>query len=142
MKTIYMPFVALLSIMLITSCGSNAKTDKTVKKESIESVSATDFISGYSSSKADYDKKYLDQAVTLSGPVANAVSVDNGFNIEIEGEDGLQTISCNFDKSALTEDKLPKEGDVIKVKGKCTGYQEETEMGLKTVTLVQCLIEE
>lgn len=128
-------------IIVLSGCGAMTQdTDKKVSKESVKATNAAEFIANYSANKADYDAKYLDQVITVSGPVANAVVVDGGYNIEIKGEDELQTVSCDFDKTSIKDGALPKVGVEITVRGKCTGYIEEEMMGMKTINMVQCLI--
>ncbi len=116
------------------------ETEKVTQEESVETLKAADFISAYSANQSEYNQKYLDKALTISGEVVNAVTTDNGYNIELKGADDLETVSCLFDKSAFEGRELPKEGETINVKGKCTGYTEEDMMGLKTINMVQCLI--
>jgi predicted extracellular nuclease len=129
-----------LSIFLI-SCGANTNTEKTIKKDSIECMQASDFIVNYGKNHAEYDKKYLDEAVTVQGEVVVSESMDeDGFKVEIKGNGEDETVNCIFDKTALSKEKLPKIGDIVVIKGKCTGYMEEDMIGLKTITMVQCLI--
>lgn len=130
------------AIILATSCNSvNPDTETTVTAESSSSLQAKDFLSAYSTNQKEADDKYMNETVSVSGKVANAVATGTGFNIEIEGENSLETVSCAFDSKTLDADALPEEGSSITVKGKVTGYTEEDMMGLKTINMVQCLIE-
>jgi len=141
MKKIILPVLSISLSVLLAACGANSETEKTTQKESIESLKANEFIANYASNQAEYDKKYLDQAVTVSGEVVVSESMDeDGFKIEIKGAAEDETINCIFDKSALTAETLPELGSTVAVKGKCTGYTEEDMIGLKTITMVQCLI--
>lgn len=141
MKRFVLPITSIFLSIFLISCGANTNTEKTIKKESIESLQASDFIAGYVKNQAEYDKKYLDQAVTVQGEVVVSESMDeDGFKVEIKGNGEDETVNCIFDKTALTKEDLPKVGDIAVIKGKCTGYMEEDMIGLKTITMVQCLI--
>ena len=135
-------YLLVLTAIMFFSCTNEQSKDDSNQTEvkAASSSTAKEFIDGYAANKAEYDSKYIDQIITVSGTVANAISVDDGFNIEVAGEDDSQTVSCKFEKDALIKENLPKYGENITISGKCTGYSEEMEMGLKTVYLVQCLI--
>ena len=136
-----LPLIIVTSSLIVAGCNSvNPDTETIVTEESSSSAQAADLLNEYSSNKSEADQKYLDKVVTISGKVANAVETESGYNIEIEGKDELETISCAFDKSTLDGANLPEEGSSITVKGKITGYTEEELMGLKTINMVQCLI--
>lgn len=136
-----LPLIIVTSSLIVAGCNSvNPDTETIVTEESSSSAQAADLLNEYSSNNSEADQKYLDKVVTISGKVANAVETESGYNIEIEGKDELETISCAFDKSTLDGANLPEEGSSITVKGKITGYTEEELMGLKTINMVQCLI--
>jgi hypothetical protein len=132
----------LLLLILLFACNSDKKVESSQTEEvaATSNISALEFINAYNANKAQYDKEYIDKIITISGPVANAIETEGGFNIEIAGADNSQTISCGFVKGALKTEDLPAEGEQVTITGKCTGYSEEELMGLKTVYLVQCLI--
>lgn len=140
MKKFTIPFIFAFTL-LFASCGANEETEKTVKEDSVESLKAADFISAYASNKADYDSKYLDQAITVSGEVVLSESADeDGFKIEIKGASEEEMVNCLFEAGTMTEEDLPEVGSQAIIKGKCTGYVEDDLMGLKVITMVQCLI--
>lgn len=141
-KIINATLAGLLGIVFIGyGCNSvNPDTEEKVSQESSTSTQAKEILKEFSTNKADADAKYLEKVITVSGKVANAVETEDGYNIEIEGENGLETISCAFAKSTLENGTLPNEGEAVEIKGKVTGYTEEDMMGLKTINMVQCLI--
>ncbi len=118
----------------------NQKTDLATQDKSIASLSAKAFLSEFIKDETAANAKYLNQTVTIEGNVINATEEEgNKVLVELEGNDGLESITCNFDASTFLNKSIPKEGDFIKLKGKCTGYTFEELLELKTVTLVQCL---
>lgn len=141
MKKNIIPIASLALAIFFYACGVNTDTEKTIKKDSIERMQASDFLTNYGENHAAYDTKYLDQAVTVQGEVVVSESMDeDGFKVEIKGNAEDETVNCIFDKTALTEETLPEIGSTVVVKGKCTGYTVEDMIGLKTITMVQCLI--
>ena len=140
-KNLFILAISCFSILL-TSCGGSESGSETAKeKEVVEATQAADFIASYSANQAEYDAKYLDKTITVSGPVAYAEALDGGCKVDIKGADDVQIISCNFEEGSLKESELPEEGASVTITGKCTGYIEEEMMGSKTINMVQCLIE-
>jgi hypothetical protein len=81
------------------------------------------------------NKKYLGKVVAVYGKVTDrAVDSKGTFSLILEGGE-MAGVGCQFDKSVLDEVKNLKPGQVIKVKGKCTGM-------LMDVVLVDCVPEE
>ena len=78
------------------------------------------------------NKKYLGKVVSVHGKITDrAVDSKGTFSLILEGGD-MAGVGCQFDKSILKDVQNLKPGQVIKVKGKCTGM-------LMDVVLVDCV---
>jgi hypothetical protein len=81
------------------------------------------------------NKKYLGKVVSVYGKIADkAVDSKGTFSLILEGGD-MAGVGCQFDKSVLKDVQNLRTGQVIKVKGKCTGM-------LMDVVLVDCVTED
>lgn len=135
--------IAILILIVVAGAAAyfivDEKTDLVTTEESVADFGAKDFLAEYIANKADADAKYLNKTIVVSGNIANITPMDDKIIVEIEGKDALESVSCNFDQSAIAADKPLKIGDAIKFKGNCAGFTEDDLMGIKTITMVQCL---
>jgi len=78
------------------------------------------------------NQKYLGKVVCVYGHVSDrAVDAKGTFSLILEGGD-LAGVGCQFDKSVVDEMQKVKKGEVLRVKGVCTGM-------LMDVVLVDCV---
>ena len=79
------------------------------------------------------NSKYLDKLIKIKGTVKTINNVDNGASVSIDTGNELSSIICEFEDSNLVESI--KVGDMIEVKGFCTGK-------LMDIILIRCSITE
>jgi hypothetical protein len=96
------------------------------------SLSAVELYNQYQSDETAANKKYLDKVVEVKGEVTDIQKTDSTLSVELKGGD-LGGINCGL-ADIIDGKDLPKKGNTITVKGKCSGY-------LMDVNLVDCLIE-
>jgi len=81
------------------------------------------------------NQKYLGKVVLVHGRVADkAVDAKGATSLILEGSE-MAGVGCQFDKSVTKEIEQVKKGQVISVKGICTGM-------LMDVVLVDCVPED
>jgi hypothetical protein len=81
------------------------------------------------------NKKYLGKIVCVYGKVSDkAVDAKGVLSLILEGGE-MAGVGCQFDKSVIKEIQNVRKGQVIKVKGVCTGM-------LMDVVLVDCVPED
>jgi len=135
--------IVILILLIVAGAAAyfmfDEKTNLATTEESVADFGAKDFLAEYNANKAEADAKYLNKTIVVSGNIANITTMDDKIIVEIEGKDALESVSCNFDKSSIAQDEPFKIGDAIKFKGKCAGFTEDDLMGIKTITMVQCL---
>lgn len=88
--------------------------------ESDFNITADELVSVYADESAG-DKKFLGKIISVTGRVASIDNGPGGSTIYMESSDPLIGITCSFygDESPSV-DKV-KAGDIITVKGACTG---------------------
>jgi len=117
----------------------NEETDLATTEKSVADFNAQDLLGEYNADKAAADAKYLNKSIVVSGNILNITPMEDKLIVEIEGKDALESITCNFDKSVVNQAEPFKIGEAIKFKGKCAGFTVDDLMGIKTITMVQCL---
>ena len=98
-------------------------------------ISANDFYKEYSADETAANAKYLEKVIEVGGEVVE---------IQLENEDEPTvalstaepdiTVRCGFKKELLVEVKKLKQGDKIKIKGKCDG------LDMFGVVITQCIL--
>ena len=79
--------------------------------------------------------KYNGKVVCVYGKVADrAVDANGNLSLILEGGD-MAGVGCQFDKSVIEEMSKVKKGQVLKIKGTCTGM-------LMDVVLIDCVPED
>ena len=104
-------------------------------KEAAYTMESRQLFNEFDQNESMANKKYLGKVVCVSGRVADkAVDAKGSFSLILEGGE-MAGVGCQFDKSVLKEVETIKKGQVIKVKGVCTGM-------LMDVVLVDCVTED
>ena len=97
--------------------------------EPFEHLTASDLCTLYSNYEDSANKKYLGKIIEVSGCV---IEVENQQDtlLSIFFGDTLQTarVSCLMDKNSISAAKKVVRGDLIKIKGICTGYLMDVEL--------------
>jgi hypothetical protein len=101
-------------------------------KEAEFTMESKTLFNEFSNDEDSANKKYNGKVVCVYGHVADrAIDAKGTFSLILEGGD-LAGVGCQFDKSVLAEMQKVKKGEVLRVKGVCTGM-------LMDVVLVDCV---
>jgi len=107
-----------------------------VNTEEIEAdvvIDAQLLVNEFETNEEQANSKYLDQIIQVRGPINEMLSEDGKTVITIGEGDMFGNVKCNI----LTEEKIDtntlKKGQIITIKGICTGY-------LMNVVLVRSVI--
>lgn len=99
------------------------------KSDAVETITASDLYALYSNYEDSANKKYLGEIVEITGRV---VEIENQLDtlLTILLGDSLQPgrVSCLIDKKQTAAAKNILLGDVLKLKGICTGYLMDVEL--------------
>lgn len=105
------------------------KSADLTKSDAVERIAASDLYALYSNYEDSANKKYLGKVIEITGSV---VEIENQQDtlLTIFCGDTLQTgrISCLIEKKETTAAKKILLGDVVKLKGICTGYLMDVEL--------------
>lgn len=99
------------------------------KSDAVESMAASDLYNLYSNYEDSANKKYLGKILEITGSVVEIENQQDTLLTILLG-DSLQTgrISCLIDKKQTAAAKNILLGDVLKLKGICTGYLMDVEL--------------
>jgi hypothetical protein len=132
----------LIIIVLIISASAvaygyylfNKPHQGIANKEAAFTIDSKKLFSEFDQDEESANKKYLGKVVAVYGKVTDkAVDAKGTFSLILEGGD-MAGVGCQFDPGILQQVQNLKKGQVIKVKGKCTGM-------LMDVVLVDCVTE-
>jgi len=111
----------------------NKPAEKTVTADAAVTVDAPVIFSEYEANEAEANTKYLNKVVEVKGKIAGiSEKNEQGVTIALDANNEMFGVSCQVSE-AEGMDAL-KEGDMVTVKGLCTGI-------LMDVVLVKCSVE-
>jgi hypothetical protein len=100
--------------------------------EAVAILSATDLFRDFQNDEATANKKWIGKVIEVSGTISMVNETENYVSIGLKtGADG--GVNCSILKKDLSPDIKFNPGNVITIKGKCTGF-------LMDVNLVDCII--
>ena len=127
----------LLAIVLVTAVALsiyaykefNRKPADLNKSDAVEHITASDLSALYSNNEDSANKKYLGKVIEVTGSVIDIENQQDTLLTILLG-DTLQTglVSCLMDKNYMADAKNKVRGDIVKIKGICTGYLMDVEL--------------
>ena len=127
-------FILLIGIAVAGGVGFymyNKPAEKTITAKEEYTVEAAALFSEFSDNETQANTKYLNKVIAVKGKVLDITPNDSlGINLTLETGDEMFGVSCHIPEPGKD---APKKGDVISVKGLCTGM-------LMDVVLVKCSI--
>lgn len=111
----------------------NKKTQSIAGEKPHYIMTATALVSEFELGEKEANSKFLGKIIEVSGVVTEKTKNSNGmYNLTIQGAD-LAGVGCEFEPAANKTVAAIKEGEIIKVKGICSGV-------LMDVILVNCSV--
>ena len=144
-KTLY---VILFFVMLFIIGGSiglymyNKPVKNFAESEAEITLTSKDLFNAFTNDQAQASSKYVseDKTIQIKGKILDITQNAEGItNILIDVADPEGDISCTLIKEEAQKAKKYKAGNMITLKGQCTGYQELIN---KEVILIGCGIVE
>ena len=133
-------FIIIALILLVSAVGYGfylyyKPHQGIANKEAAFTLESKKLFNEFNDDETASNKKYLGKIVTVYGRVADkAVDANGTFSLIMEGGD-FAGVGCQFDKSVVSAMQNVKKGQVLKVKGICTGM-------LMDVVLIDCVPED
>lgn len=128
----YLLAVVLIAVLIISIYFYTEFTRKPAdlnKSDAVEFVTASGLSALYSNYEDSANKKYSGKIIEVSGSVKDIENQQDTL-LSIFLGDTLQAarVSCLMDKNSIAAAKRVVRGDLIKVKGICTGYLMDVEL--------------
>lgn len=104
------------------------KPQQNIKNAKAISIQATELFNEYSTAERTTNDKYIDKIIEVTGEVFSISKNNEGKQIILlKTDDPMFGINCTMEEEAKV-----KEGDLVKIKGICTGY-------LTDVVIIRCI---
>lgn len=120
--------IALFVVMFIALAGIlaalymyNLKHTDMAKARPDFVITATAFQKEFEDNEAAASAKYINKIVEITGTIASVKPADNNvINISLVTGSDLSSVICTF--PAISDPSLVKAGDVITLRGECSGF--------------------
>jgi hypothetical protein len=109
-----------------------AETSVASKKADVE-ISAKDLLNAYETNEDTANAKFLNKIIQVEGTVAEVKTDTSGYSVYLKEPESVSGVLCGFNKEVKIEKHI-KTGDVVIIKGICSGY-------LMDVVLNKCSFE-
>ena len=127
-----------LSIAVIASIyGYREYTRKlpdTNKLKAAFTLNATDLIRQFAADEAKATVKYSDHVISVQGIIDSIQPADSSGAVFLNDGSSMTSVMCQFDKKNFQEMLGLQKGELITIKGICSGY-------LMDVVMVRCVLE-
>jgi hypothetical protein len=148
-KTKYMKRkkIILLVLFLVFAGGTlygyaeyTRKVKDLSKVKAQVNMKAAELIAAFEKNEAEANASYLDKIIAVKGKVKQVEKNDMGFlSIVIGDEESMSSVRCSVDPGHQEEMEKIMTGDVITVKGACTGFNADELLG-SDVILNRCVL--
>jgi len=129
--------LAGLSIYLYIA---NEKFSDTSKRRASYRVSAIEFIKEFQQNDSAANQKYTDKIIIVTGMVSEIETADTTVNIKfIDAATGSYVIFA-FQEQHLYDAKTIKKGQIVSIKGSCSGGIHSDILGTEVITFKRCAL--
>ena len=105
-------------------------------------VQATKLLNDFAANDSAASSKYVGKVISITGPVKNMNQDERGYyTLDLGDTSSLSSVRCSIDSMYTDLVSAIKRGMTVKVKGNCTGYNEDELLGLDVI-VNRCIIEE
>jgi hypothetical protein len=109
----------------------NRGVESLENKKADIAMTGADLLKAFETNEAEANKSYLDKVIEIKGKVVKFEKSSEKNSLYLETGNEMSSVICEMENSQKNDNI--KEGDVVSIKGKCTGY-------LMDVVLVQCVL--
>lgn len=133
--------ISLLTILVVISFAAiyaykeyNRGLPDTRQRKTLFEIDAREFLKQFEDNEPEAAARYIDKTISVRGTVAYTNVTDTSATVYLNGSSAASVI-CEFQKDSYTEPQKLKEGDLVTIKGICSGY-------LMDVVMVRCVVDE
>ena len=118
----------IILVVLIPACAGYGfymykKKPTDIRKEEAQyQIDAAVLLSEFNKDETAANKKYIDKIIAVQGKVAD-IKIDTGgeATVFLASGDPMASVTCSFYREETPSVKQIKQGELVIVKGKCTG---------------------
>jgi hypothetical protein len=104
-------------------------------------IPAPALVQEFEKNEGPSNAKYLDKVIKVEGMVKEMLRDDKGYLSIVLGDTvSMSSVRCSIDSLHTDETAIVKEGDIIAVKGVCTGFNTDEMLG-SDVILVRSVVD-
>ena len=104
-------------------------------------MNASALIGEFEKNEGPSNKKYLDKIIKVDGMVKDLLKDDKGYVSVVLGDTtAMSSVRCSIDSLHTKETESLKKGDLISIKGVCTGFNADELLG-SDVILVRSVMD-
>ncbi|WP_276364487.1 hypothetical protein [Daejeonella sp. H1SJ63] len=139
--------ILILILITVIGLGLYVYTEYNRKSKSIAettedfTISASDFLNEFQSGENKANAKFIGKTVLVSGILKTVEAGEKGrYTLVLGDKNASSSIRCEMDSTFLNKDNTLKEGNTVKIKGKCSGFIAD-DLGLGSdIILGPCII--
>jgi tRNA_anti-like len=98
-------------------------------------IEASDFVGKFESNEPQANALYADKAVSVHGVISSIQTTDTSATVFLNDGSSVTSVMCQFGKGNNEQIKNLRKGEVITIKGICSGY-------LLDVVMVRCVVDQ
>ncbi len=142
LRYIVLPLLVLLGAAAIYIYKEYNRTHKdTARLKPDYSVTATDLVKEFSENEQASNKKYWDKVIRVEGMVKELIKDEKGFySIALGDTNAMSSVRCSVDSAHGSGAASVQKGNIIVVKGICSGYNADEMLG-SDVLLVRSVVD-
>ena len=131
LRYIILPLLLILGVAAIYIYKEYNRTHKdTAKLKPDYTVAAIDLITEFKTNEQASNKKYWDKVIKVEGVVKELIRDDKGFYSVVLGDTAsMSSVRCSIDSIHGNEVATVEKGNLIAVKGICSGYTSDELLG-------------
>lgn len=129
-------FVGLAIVAAVGTYGLNEYSRRhpdTHQLNAAFKVDAIDLVSLFEADASRATKEYADKVIDVRGFVTAIQLTDTSGTVSLKGRTSSSSVMCQFDQKAFREVTELQHGQLITIKGICSGY-------LMDVVMVRCIL--
>jgi tRNA_anti-like len=132
-------FFVFVGLAILAAAGTyglneyNRKHPDTHQLKAAFKVAAVDLIDLFEADASTATKQYADKVIDVHGFVSATLVTDTSGTVFLKGGTSLSSVMCHFDQKAFPEMTQLRHGDLVTIKGICSGY-------LMDVVMVRCIV--
>ena len=116
------------------------KFEDTGKQAAVFTVTADELIKEFQQNDSAANKKYAEKIILVNGKIAETEAADSTINIKMMDTLTGSYIIFAFQEQHIKEAKQLKEGDIVSIKGSCSGGTFSKILETEYITFKRCAI--